>query len=293
MTHTGYLCTRPPLSKAAWGLFVALALTASVVRAESQEQPSGKPEGQPLWELGGFGTVLSQQAYPGSSQSIARGLVLPFFVYRGQYLRAERGAAGLRAIKTDRTELDIGFSAALGSTSSEIDARNGMPDLGTLIEFGPRIKWKLGPGPGQGTWRADLALRGVFDLTDKFKDKGLALEPELVFERTTTSRWQYATAVGLVFGDQRLADTFYGVAPEYAIAGRPAYAAQAGLIYSHLSISAGRSITPNLRLGGYARVSSVAGSANADSPLVRQNTGTTFGLGLVYTFARSSRLAVD
>ena len=38
-----------------------------------------------------------------------------------------------------------------------------MPDLGTLVEFGPRVKWNLGSGPGNGRWRAELAVRGVFD----------------------------------------------------------------------------------------------------------------------------------
>jgi MipA family protein len=286
-----------------WGIGLVQAQTpvqetstapaASSNSSNSSNSSSSGSGGLPLWEIGGFVSALNQQAYPGASQSIRRALVLPYVVYRGEYFRADRGSAGLRAFKTDNTELDIGFSAALGSASSEIEARTGMPDLGTLVEFGPRIKRMLGPGAGGGRWRADLALRGVFDLTDKFRDKGLALEPELIFERSTAGGMRYSTSVGLVLGDQRLADTFYSVSPEYATAQRPAYTAQAGLIHSHLSLSVSQRLTPRLRLGGFARISSVAGGANADSPLVRQNTGSTLGVGMTYTFLRSSALAVD
>lgn len=236
---------------------------------------------------------LKQQAYPGSSQQIDRALVLPFFIYRGQYFRADRGSVGLRAVKTDAVEVDIGASGAFGSNSNDIEARRGMPDLGTLVEFGPRVKWNLGSGPGKGRLRAELALRGVFDLTDNLKDKGLTLEPELIFERSTGGGLRYGTSVGLVFGDERLTDTFYGVAPAYATATRPAYTAHSGLIMSRLSLNLSQGLTPNLRVFGFARLSSVDGAANTASPLVRQNAGSTLGFGLLYTFARSDARAAD
>jgi len=247
----------------------------------------------PLWEVGAFATGLSQQAYPGASQQIDRALVLPFFIYRGEYFRADQGNVGLRAVKTDKMELDIGFGGAFGANSNDIEARKGMPDLGTLVEFGPRVKWNLGAAPGNGRLRAELALRGVFDITDSFRDKGLALEPELTYERRAANGWSYSTTVGLVFGDQRLADTFYGVAPINATASRAAYTARSGLIASRLSAAVTHRLSPDLRVFGYARVASVEGAANVASPLVRQNTGATIGLGLTYILARSRNSASD
>jgi hypothetical protein len=41
-----------------------------------------------------------------------------------------------------------------------------MPNLGTLIEFGPRLEWKLGQATGGGAWRTEFPLRAVFDLSD-------------------------------------------------------------------------------------------------------------------------------
>ena len=171
---------------------------------------------------------MAKMASTGSAQQVNRALVPAFFIYRGKYLRADRGSVGVRAIKTDTMEVDVGVSGEFGSSSNDIEARNGMPDLGTLVEFGPRVKWNLGSGPGNGRWRAELALRGVFDLTDSLKDRGISLEPELIFERSTGSGIRYSTSFGLVLGDERLADTFYGVAPAHATASRPAYKAQSG-----------------------------------------------------------------
>ena len=44
---------------------------------------------------------------------------------------------------------------------------------------------------------------------------------------------------------------------------------------------------------GFVRVDSVAGAANRASPLVRQTTGATAGVGLNWTWMRSERAAVD
>ena len=248
---------------------------------------------QPLWEIGAAGFGVNQQAYPGSDQQVQRGLLVPFVIYRGEFLRADRDALGLRAIKTPTFELDIGFAGAFGSNSSAIDARRGMPDLGTLAEFGPRVKWNLGAGPGGGRWRAEFPLRGVFDLSDSAKYRGMSFEPELVFERAGGSGWRYAAGLSALIADQRLADTFYGVAPVYATPSRPAYSARSGLVAWRLSTSLSRELTRDWRLFAFARVDSVGGAANAASPLVRQTTGASVGVGVVYTWLRSERAAAD
>ena len=243
----------------------------------------------PLWEIGGFGVGVSQQAYPGSDQQVNRGLALPYLVYRGKFLRADRETAGLRAFKSPRFELDIGVAGSLGARSDDIEVRRGMPDLGTLVEFGPRIKWNLGAGPGSGAWRLELPLRGVFDLDEVGKYRGVAFEPRLVFQRRTNAGWGYMTSVSAIVADQRLAQTFYGVDPVYALAGRPAYKAQSGLVAWRLSASFSRNLSRDWRLFGFGRFYTVSGAANEQSPLVERTHGVSVGLGLTYTWLRSER----
>lgn len=287
--------TPPLFSASAPG--AALLATASVVTAllAAPARAQDAPESSlPLWELGAFALGVSQQAYPGSDEQLARGLVLPYGQYRGRFLRADRETAGLRAVKTPRYEVDIGVAGSFGGNSTEIGARRGMPTLGTLIEFGPRLKVNLGQrGEGRhaGRWRLDLPLRGVFDLNDSAAHRGMAFEPEISFQRRTLGGWGYGVSVGAIVGDQRLNRTFYGVAPAFALADRPAYQAKSGLVAWRLGTSVSRTLTPDWRVFGFARFDSVAGAANEDSPLVRRTTGASVGFGLSYTWLRSEARA--
>lgn len=247
----------------------------------------------PLWELGAVAVGFSQQAYPGSDQQIQRALALPFFVYRGRFLRADQDTAGLRAVKTDRFELDVGVAGAFGSNSEAIEARQGMKRLGTLVELGPRARWTLARSPDAGVWRAELPLRGVFDLDDRLAARGLALEPEINWTRRTPGQGSWSFSAGAILADARLADTFYRVDAADARLGRPAYDARAGLVAWRLGASFSRSLHADWQIFGFARLDSVAGAANAASPLVRQREGASVGLGLAYTGLRSSRRASD
>jgi outer membrane protein len=278
-----------PTLRAAFASAFSL-VACSTAMAQQPTEAAGK---LPLWEVGGFALGVSQQAYPGSDQQVNRALALPFFIYRGEFLRADRDTAGLRAIKTADFELDIGVAGAFGGDSTELDARRGMPKLGTLVEIGPRAKWNLGEAPGGGRWRVELPLRAVFDLSNQAEHRGLSFEPKVVFDGRPVGGWFYSASVGAILADQPLARTFYDVTPAQATAQRAAYSAKSGLVAWRLSTSVSRSLSPDWRLFGFARLDTVAGAVNEDSPLVRQKTGASVGVGLVYTWTRSEQTARD
>ena len=246
----------------------------------------------PLWEAGLFGIGITQPAYPGSDERVSRALGLPFLVYRGSYFRAERGTVGLRALKTPRTELDVGFAATLGSHSSDIAARRGMADLGTLIEFGPRLKINLGDiSNGSRDSRLQFPLREVIDVSHGFVSRGIAFEPEWVTDTHLPGHWLVTTSLGAMFGDSKLGDTFYGVAPGEATPSRSSYAAGGGLIALRASLFAAHPLTPDVRVFYSFRIESLAGAANLDSPLVRRHADWGAIVGLSWTLARSERQA--
>lgn len=274
---------RPPLPT-----LLSLALASLALPALAQDSAA-----LPLWELGAVGLTVAQQAYPGASVQVNRGLALPYLIYRGEFLRADRGGAGIRAVRTPTFEVDVGVAGAFGFRSDEIAVRRGMPDIGILVQLGPRLKWNIGPGPANGRLRAEFPVRGVFDLDHQLAHKGMTFEPELIFERSAQGGWSYSTSIGAVWGDWRLVDTFYGVAPDQALPGRPAYVADSGLITWRLAASFSRQLSRDWRLFGFARADSVAGAANESSPLVQQRTGTSIGLGLTYTWKTSDRPAAD
>ena len=278
----------PPASQRGASLVLATLALTLCLPGLAQEGPA-----LPLWELGAVGVAVSQQAYPGSLERVQQALALPFFIYRGEFLRVDRGSAGIRALKTPALELDVGVSGALGSRASDVAARRGMADLGTLVEFGPRLRWNISPAAGPDQWRADLPLRGVFDLSSSLAQRGVSFEPELTFSHRDRDGWSYSTGVSAIWGDQRLAELYYSVSAAEATASRAAYAAQGGLIALRLSGSVSRRLTPDLRLFLFGRVDSVSGAANQASPLVQQSSGASAGLVLSYTWKQSESRAAD
>jgi outer membrane protein len=277
--------------------WMALGLVCVVASAQADDDGDGdgKPRraGLPLWEVGVFAAGLSQQAYPGADQQVNKGLLLPYAVYRGQVLRADDGGAGLRAVRTDRFELDVSLTGRFGAGSRSLRAREGMRRLGTLVEFGPVARWYLNGRETPGRVIFELPVRGVFDAGDRLRHQGLSAEPGLSVRQRLSSTWGYSLSASVLLGDRRLGSALYGVATAEALPDRPAYGARGGLIAWRLGATVLHQLTPDLRVIGFGRLESVAGAANRDSPLVRRTTGMTVGLGLTYVFARSAARASD
>ncbi|MEO8331078.1 MAG: MipA/OmpV family protein, partial [Gallionella sp.] len=271
-----------------------LANSALAQDAPAPVTPASALPRLPLWEAGLFGLGIAQPAYPGADDRTSRALVLPYVIYRGEYLRADRGSVGVRAVMTPRSELDLGFAASLGSNSTDIAARRGMANLGTMIEFGPRLKINLGDvSSGRSESRLQFPLREVIDVSHGFRSRGVAFEPQWAIDKRLPNRWFISTSLGAIFGDGRLADTFYGVAPNEATPARPSYTAKSGLIALRAGLLASHTLIPDVRVFYILRLESLTGATNRDSPLVKRNSGWSAGIGLAWGLARSAQSAVD
>ncbi|MFM7706033.1 MAG: MipA/OmpV family protein [Rubrivivax sp.] len=248
--------------------------------ARAQEAPA-------RWEVGVLAFGVSQQAWPGAASQIRRAYPLPYAFYRGPLLRVDQETVGLRAVKTPGFELDLGFAGAFGSRAQDIPARRGMPDLGTLVEFGPRGTWQLGQTESGTRWQFELPLRGVFDVDARGAARGLTLEPRLEARHADLASWKVTASAAALLGDARINDTVYGVARSYATPARPAWEGRAGLVAWRFTASASRPLAPNWQLFAFARVDDVSGAANGGSALVERRTGLTAGAGLRWTFLQS------
>jgi outer membrane protein len=263
---------------------LALSLSAAAAEPDARDLP--------LWEAGVGAAVFSTPAYPGAADRSKRFLALPFLLYRGKVLRADQEGVGARLVNKDRVEFDVGFAAALPAHSEDVAARRGMPDLGTLVEFGPRVKYKFADLGDAGRLRFDLPLRAVIEGRGGLRRQGWTTEPRFVWERRgDAGRWTLEAQLGAVFGDRRIHRYFYDVAPQYATAERPAYRADGGLMLVRTGVFGTVRIDPDVRVFGFVRLDSYAGNANRDSPLFEKNTGVSAGVGFAWTLARSSRRA--
>jgi hypothetical protein len=264
---------------------LAAALAAPAVRAQRAPEP--------LWEAGLGAVAISQQARPGAAEQAQRGLVLPWLIWRGPVLRADRDGAGLRAWRTEQWELDVGLAGTVASRSSQGGIRAGLPALGTLVEAGPRLRIFLGPEQDGVRWRVDLPLRGVFDLDDRLAHRGLTFQPALVRQQRIGGGWSWNATAGVLLADRRLAALWYEVPAAQATPQRPAWEAQAGLVAWRTGVTFFRELGPDWRLFGFVRLDSTAGAANRGSPLLQQELGWSAGAGVAWTALRSQRPAAD
>ena len=275
------------------GLCLAASLAYAQSGVESDTAPESRP-GQPLWELGLAGGVVSTPSYPGADDRETRGLVLPLIIYRGKVFRSDQGGIGARVFKSDRAELDIGLAASLPARSDDVEARAGMPDLGALAEFGPRLKLRLARFDRYSGLRAELPLRAVMEVRSGLRHQGYTFEPRLVYERRSEDgKWLFDTQLAAVVGDGKINRYFYEVRPEYATATRAAYSADAGLILVRAGVFAARVINPDLRVYGFLRAENYGSGKNHNSPLHLRDNGVSAGFGLSWTIKRSVALASD
>ncbi|SDH38371.1 MULTISPECIES: MipA/OmpV family protein [unclassified Duganella] len=266
-----------------------LGIACLTLAATAQSQEQQPASSLPLWEAGLFGGAASTPAYPGAEDRSTRALVLPMLIYRGKILRADRSGIGARLINTERVELDIGFALSLPARSNDVAARAGMPDLNSLLEFGPRLKVQLAE-----RMRLELPLRVPVELRNGFARQGLVFEPRLVFETSDRSgKWHADANIGAVYGNQKLNQYFYEVAPQYVTATRPRYEAGGGLMMTRLGASLSRQLSPDWRIFGFARYDNLSHAANRESPLFRKNSGLSAGIGFTWTAHRSTARAWD
>ena len=268
------------------------ACAVGLLLSPAASAQSGPERNLPLWELGIGAAALSTPSYPASDERENRVLPFPNIIYRGQVLRADRSGINARLFSSDWAELDVGAAGALPSDSDDVDERAGMPDLGPLAEFGPRLKLRLADLGGNRRLRLELPLRAVIEARGGLHGRGYTFEPRLAYEMAGERRaWTLETNLSAVWGDRRINRHFYEVAPQYATATRPAYAADSGLLLARLGLFGSRRLDEDVRVFGYLRFESYRGAANRDSPLHVKDSGMSGGVGVMWTFKRSAARA--
>ena len=270
-------------------LVSCLCIGASETRAQASEQP--------LWELGVGATALSFPDYRGSDQTRGYVLPIPYVVYRGEFLKADRH--GLRGIFFDNENVEINASvgASFPVDSSDNDARRGMPDLKPTVEVGPAIDLTLWRAPDRGmklTMR--LPVRAGFTVQRSPEYIGWLFSPRLNLDIENVGGlqgWNLGLLASPSYGDRRFHRHFYSVSSEYATPSRPAYEARDGYNGTQFLVALSKRF-PRYWVGGFARYDTLGGAAFEDSPLVRTRGYFAAGVAVSWIFAESSqRVARD
>jgi outer membrane protein len=279
---------------ALFALLSGCLMLPSIASSQSLPETSTPQDapGLPLWELGVGAAALSTPAYPGAASHTNRVLPIPWVQYRGKIIQADQSGIGARLFNSDRVELDVGFAGSLPANSDDVAIRAGMPDLGTLVEFGPRLRVRVADLSPTSAIRFDLPVRAVMEVRSGVRRQGSTIEPRLSYAtRTADASWTGEVHLAAVFGDSRINRYFYEVRPEYATAARPAYEADSGRMLVRVGFFGTHRLNPDVRLFGFVRYESYDGAANGASPLLQRDHGVSGGIGFAWTFKRSAARA--
>ncbi|MGZ5818829.1 MAG: MipA/OmpV family protein, partial [Burkholderiaceae bacterium] len=189
-------------------------------------------EDHPLWELGAGVGVINLPDYRGSNESHTYVLPVPYFVYRGEHLKADRNGVRGMLYDSDKVDLNISVSGTIPVHSKDNEARRGMADLKPAIEVGPTASFNL--------WRTSdrkmkldfrVPLRTSITVESSPKNIGWVFAPTLNFDMKDPagmSGWNLGLAAGPIFNDRKYNDHFYSVNAVDATPTRPVYSARGG-----------------------------------------------------------------
>jgi outer membrane protein len=250
---------------------------------------------EPLWEAGLGVAALHFPDYRGSSRSRTYALPSPYFVYRGEILKADRH--GLRGVllQTDRVDLNLSVGASLPVDSSDNSVRAGMPDLKPSFELGPSLvltAWRTADRRARLDLR--LPVRGAFTVEARSRFIGTQFYPHANLDLRDPagfSGWNLGIAAGPVYTDARYNRYFYGVPAAYATPERAAYSPRGGYGGAQFLVALSKRF-PKLWVGGFARADTLRGAAFDDSPLVTTKRYLAAGISVSWIFAESSQRVV-
>lgn len=247
---------------------------------------------EPLWEAGLGVAAVHFPDYRGSSRSRTYALPVPYFVYRGDFFKADRH--GLRGIfyKTGRVDLNMSVGASLPVDSEDNPARAGMPDLRPSFEVGPTLDLTL--------WRSDdrrmkldlrLPVRGAITVESDPRIIGTQFFPHASVDVSGPfghAGWNLGVLAGPVYTDSRYNRYYYGVPAEFATDGRPRYEPGGGYGGMQFIVALSKRF-PKFWIGGFARYDTLRGAQFESSPLVTSKRYAAGGFGISWIFADSPR----
>lgn len=221
-------------------------------------------------------------------------LPIPYFLYRGEILRAGREGVNGVVWSTARVESALSFGGSPPPRGNS-EARQGMSRLGAVGEVGPGVRVFLTKPHHPNPLTVTVGLRGAISLDTE--DYDIAWQG---FRGTISTYYRNQTLLeragvvirltaGVDFADHTYHRYVYGVRPEDAIAGRPAYRPSGGYTGCSISASCSRQLTDDLTLSAYFRQDCISGAAYVDSPLVRTENNTTIGCAVIWRLFRSAR----
>ena len=274
----------------------SLSLMAMALSAQVPDTPYRQPVEEDTstgdWNVQLGAMALGLPRYPGSGDY--RGLPLPVFSaeYKDRiFLGSSRVAVGLgggvHAVKSDHWTWDLGLGVGEARRESRADVLAGMGDRGASLWAGTGLKFH------NGGFHTELKVAAGLN-----EEAGVKGTFSIGYGAHLGGRWLGDVSMNAVEADAKNTAFDFGVTPEEAAArtaliatGDPRLRAGEGRAFAPSggleSVSLGGALfyvaDAHWRWFGIAQVTQLQGDAK-DSPLVRNPTYGTLGVGFTYKF---------
>jgi MipA family protein len=274
-------------------MFLAAASGAPSVCFGKESEPNA--EKLPLWEYGVVGLAAQLPHYRGSDEYSNYIFPLPYLIYRGESVKADRD--GIRGIfwRNEKFETDFSLSGN-PPVPNDNRARKGMPDLDSIIEIGPALRYYFYEYNERNSFFLQANLRMAFSIgfdggiytgrEGYISDLVLEYRNSRLFAR---SNIRFNLSAGIQFSDSDLNSYFYEVSQEFATSDRSSYKAKGGYGGAQISGSITKRLSSTLSLSLYGRWINTTGAVFEDSPLVKTHENHVLGCMLSYKLGESER----
>ncbi len=259
---------------------LALTLTSTSAWAEKKET---------FWELGIGGIGVDIPYYPGAAENDTLAIPFPFLRIQTEYFEVNEGVRGFFYESPD-IRLNISGDFGIPVNSQDSKAREGMPDLNTVVQVGPSLEVIFAGGRRQPSeFRFELPLRtAIASDLEHTENIGWILEPRLTYEtlRPYKSGFAYQISGGVRYATKDFHQYYYDVPVAFATPDRPAYEADSG--YSGFFTDLiGNWRHKDVIYFAFVRYQNLSGTAYEDSPLIEQDDYVSIGVGIAWVIAGS------
>jgi outer membrane protein len=244
---------------------------------------------EPLWEVGLGVGAFAYDDYRGADSTHAYPVPVPYVIYNGDILKADRDGLHASLFHYPLVELKLSFNATAPVSNDR--TRNGMPQLKSTVEAGGSLDFHLWRSDDQKIrWDLRMPLRWACAVESPPEGIGWTFSPQFAWDFHDPfgrEGWRVGFLAGPLFANHRYNSYFYSVPSQYATPTRPEYEASGGYSGTELLTSLSKRF-PKFWIGAFVRYDTLAGSTFEDSPLVQRDHYFSAGIGIAWLLASSS-----
>ena len=238
----------------------------------------GQAEEKPLWEFGLGAGALHQPCYVGSREDCENVFPVVLPIYRGNFFKSDEQGVRAEFVSDERYEFDVSADFNFAVDSDEVELREGLPDIGNLLQIGPTLKYTPHKSHLSEVF-INFPLRVVLEIEDvSTRSAGYTFSPGVVYKRRIDdSSWRITTGLSVLFRTQDFNELYYTVEPRFATFDRPQFKSGGGFSGTRLQLALSSNTAKNLWVF-FIRYDNINGTNFADSPLVETQHSVTAGL---------------